>query len=72
MVDGLKEVENETWKQNEQILKSMIQEKLYIADAHIKRAHRVRNSTNTSPRTVVTKISSFRGKILSAARKMKG
>ena len=64
MVDGLKEVENETWEQNEQILKNMIQEKLEIPDAHIKRAHRVGSSTNTSPRTV--------GKIISAARKMKG
>ena len=73
-IDGLQEVENETWEQTEKILKSMIQEKLEIEDVNIERAHRVGNTSNTSPRTVVAKFSSFKGKqlVLSAAKKLKG
>ena len=52
----------------------MIQEKLEIEDVNIERAHRVGNTSNTSPRTVVAKFSSFKGKqlVLSAAKKLKG
>ena len=66
--------ENETWEQTEKILKSMIQEKLEIEDVNIEKAHRVDNTSNTSPRTVVAKFSSFKGKqlVLSAAKKLKG
>ena len=72
-IDGLQEVENETWEQTEKILKSMIQEKLEIEDVNIERAHRVGNTSNTSPRTVVAKFSSFKGKqLISAAKKLKG
>ena len=56
-VDGLKEVENETWEQIKQILKSIIQEKLEIEYVNIQRAHRVGNTSNTSPRTVVSVVS---------------
>ena len=34
-IDGLQEVENETWEQSEKILKGMIQEKLEIQDVNI-------------------------------------
>ena len=51
-IDGLQEVENETWEQTEKILKSMIQEKLEIEDVNIERAHRVGNNSNTWPRKV--------------------
>ena len=73
-IDGLKEVENETWQQTEQILKSMIQEKLEIEDVNIERAHRVGNTNNASPRTIIGKFSSFKEKqiVLSAAKKLKG
>ena len=73
-IDGLQEVENETWEQTENILKGMIQEKLEIQDINIERAHRVGSTSNTSPRTVVAKFSSFNGKqlVLSAAKKLKG
>ena len=73
-IDGLQEVENETWEQTEKILKSMIQEKLEIEDVNIERAHRVGNTSNTLPRTVVAKFSSFKGKqlALSTAKKLKG
>ena len=73
-IDGLQEVENETWEQTEKILKDMIQEKLEIQDVNIERAHRVGSTSNTSPRTVVAKFSSFKGKqlALSAAKKLKG
>ena len=73
-IDGLQEVENETWEQTEKILKGMIQEKLEIQDVNIERAHRVGSTSNTSPRAVVAKFSSFKGKqlVLSAAKKLKG
>ena len=73
-IDGLQEVENETWEQTEKILKGMIQEKLEIQDINIERAHRVGSTSNASPRIVVAKFSSFKGKqlVLSAAKKLKG
>ena len=37
----------------------MIQEKLEVEDVNIERAHSVGNTSNTSPRTVVAKFSSF-------------
>ena len=51
----------------------MIQEKLEIQDVNNERAHRVGSTSNTSPRTVVAKFSSFKGKqlVLSAAKKLK-
>ena len=73
-IDGLKKVGNETWEQTEQILKSMIQEKLEIEDVNIERAHRVGNTNSTLPRTITAKFSGFKGKqiVLSAAKKLKG
>ena len=52
----------------------MIQENLEIQDVNIERAHRVSSTSNTSPRTVVAKFSSFKGKqlFLSSAKKLKG
>ena len=52
----------------------MIQEKLEIEDVNIERAHRVGNTSNTSPRTVVDNFYSFKGKqlVLSAAKTLKG
>ena len=54
-IHGLKEVEAEKWEHTEQILRSMIQEKLGIKDVNIERAHRVGNTNNTSTRRVVAK-----------------
>ena len=73
-IDKLKEVEYETWEQTEQILKSMIQERLEIEDVNTERAHRVGNTNSTLPRTIIAKFSSFKGKqiVLSAAKKLKG
>ena len=61
-IDGLQEVENETWEQTEKILKGMIQEKLGIQEL-----------TGWVAKTVVAKFSSFKGKqlVLSAAKKLK-
>ena len=51
----------------------MIQEKLDIKDVNSERAHRVGNTSNTSPRAVVAKFSSFKGKQRTfAAKKLKG
>ena len=60
-IDGLQEVENETWEQTKKILRSMIQEKLEIAYVNIEKAHRVGNTSNASSRTVVATFSSFKG-----------
>ena len=72
-IDGLKEVENETWEQTKQIIKSMIYEKLEIEDVNTERAHQVGNTNNTSPRTAITKPSSIKVKqiVLSAAKNFK-
>ena len=72
-IDGLKEVENETWGQTKQILKSMISENLEIEDVNTERAHQVGNTNNTLPRTAITKPSSIKVKqiVLSAAKKFK-
>ena len=59
-IDGLKEVENETWGQTKQILKSMISENLEIEDVNTERAHQVGNTNNTLPRTAITKPSSIK------------
>ena len=59
-VDGLQEVENKTWEKTEKILKSMIQEKLETEDVNIERAHRMGNTSNIKPRTVVAKFSTFK------------
>ena len=72
-IDGVKEVEIQTREQTKQILKGRIQEKLEIEDVNIERAHRVGNTNNISPRTVVAKFSSFKRKqiVLSIAIKLK-
>ena len=73
-IDGLEEVKNETWEQTEQILKSMIREKLEIGDANIERAHMMVNTNSNLPRTIISNFSSFKGKqiVLSATKKLKG
>ena len=58
-IDGLQEVENETWEQTEKILKNMIQEKLEIEDVNIERAHRVDNTSNTLPNFLVLRESNL-------------
>ena len=51
----------------------MIQEKLEIEDINIERTHKVGNTNNTSPGTIISKFSSFKIKqiVLSAAKKLK-
>ena len=74
-VDGLKETDNETWEQTEEILQQMIRDVLELEGIIIERAHRVDNKSNerNSPRTIVPKFSSYKDKqaILSVAKKMK-
>ena len=52
----------------------MIEQKLEIEDVNIEGAHRVGNTSNTSPRIVVANFPSFKLKqiVLSAAEKLKG
>ena len=61
-LDGLKEIDNETWEQNEEILQQMIRNVLELEGINIERAHRVGNKSNKrkAPTTIVAKFSSYK------------
>ena len=61
-LDGLKEIDNETWEQNEEILQQMIRNVLELEGINIERAHRVGNKSNErkAPRTIAAKFSSYK------------
>ena len=63
-VDGLKETDNETWEQTEEILQQMIRDVLELEGINIERAHRVGNKSNekNAPRTIIAKFSSYKDK----------
>ena len=42
-IDGIAEVENETWEQTEEILQNLFKEKLQLENISVERAHRVGN-----------------------------
>ena len=75
-VDGLKEIENETWEQTEGILQQMIRDILELEGITMERAHRVGNKSNERniPRTIAAKFSSYKDTqtVLSIAKKIKG
>ena len=75
-VDGLKEIDNETWKKTEEILLQMLCNVLELEGINTERAHRVGNKSNerNAPRTIVAKFFSYKDKqaILSVAKKLKG
>ena len=75
-VDGLKEIENETWEQTEGILQQMIRNILELEGITMERAHRVGNKSNerNTPRTIAAKFSSYKDTqtVLSIAKKIKG
>ena len=73
-IDGIAEVENETWEQTEEILQNLFKEKLPLENISVERAHRVGNKEKNNKRTIVLKLASFKDKlkIISEARKLKG
>ena len=75
-VDGLKEIDNETWEKTEEILQQMIRDVLELEGINIERAHRVGNKSNerNARRMIVAKFSSYKDKQtnLSVAKKLKG
>ena len=75
-VDGLKEIENETWEQTEGILQQMIRDILELEGITMERAHRIGNKSNerNTPRTIAAKFSSYKDTqtVLSIAKKIKG
>ena len=73
-IDGIAEVENETWEQTEEILQNLFKEKLQLENISVERAHRVGNNEKNNKQTVVFKLASFKNKlkIISEARKLKG
>ena len=73
-IDGIAEVENETWEQGEEILHNLFKEKLELENISVERAHRAGNREKNNKRTIVLKFASFKDKlkIISEARKLKG
>ena len=73
-VDGIAELENETWEQTEEILHNLFKEELEFENISVERAHRVGNKRKNNKRTIVLKLASFKDKlkIISEARKLKG
>ena len=73
-IDGIAELENETWEQTEEILHNLFKEKLELENILVERAHRVGNKGKNDKRTIVLKLASFKDKlkIISEARKLKG
>ena len=73
-IDGIAEVENETWEQTEEILHNLFKEKLELENISVEKAHRVDNKGKNNKRTIVLKLASFKDKlkIISEARKLKG
>ena len=73
-IDGIAELENETWEQTEEILHNLFKEKLELENISVERAHRVGNKGKNDKRTIVLKSASFKDKlkIISEARKLKG
>ena len=73
-IDGIAELENETWVQTEEILHNFFKEKLELENISVERAHRVGNKGKNNKRTIVLKLASFKDKlkIISEARKLKG
>ena len=73
-IDGIAELENETWEQTEEILHNLFKGKLELENISVERAHRVGNKGKNNKRTIVLKLASFKDKlkIISEARKLKG
>ena len=73
-IDGIAEVENETWEQTEEILQNLFEEKLQLGNISVERACRVGNKEKNNKRTIVLKLASFKDKlkIISEVRKLKG
>ena len=73
-IDGIAEVENETWEQTEEILHNLFKEKLELENISVERAHRVGNKGKNNKQTIVLKLANFKDKlkIISEARKLKG
>ena len=73
-IDGLDEVENETWEKTEEILQNLFDEKIQLQNLKVEKAHRLGNKEKSNNRTIVAKFSSFKDKqkILSETPKLKG
>lgn len=61
-VDGRREYEEESWDDTEGLLKGILQEKLGVNDIQIERAHRAGPKQAGKDRTIIAKLSSYKGK----------
>ena len=68
----MKEIENETWEQTEEILQQMIPDVLELEGINVDSAHKVGNKSNerNAPRAIAAKFSSHKDKeaVLSVAK----
>ena len=51
-IDGIAEVENETWEKTEEILQNLFQEKLQLENILVERVHRVGNKEKNNKQTL--------------------
>ena len=67
-------MENETWKQTEEILQNLFEEKLQLENISVERVHWAGNKEKNNTRTIVVKLASFKDKLktISVAPKLKG
>lgn len=75
-IDGIPEVQSETWEQTALKVTTLLQDKLEMPNVELERAHRVgmRDAQERRPRTIVARFSRFsdRDKAIRNARKLKG
>ena len=69
-IDGIAEVENETWEQTEEILQNLFKEKLQLESISVERALRVGNKEKNNKQTIAVKLA--RLKKTRETRKLKG
>ena len=71
--DGVREYENESWNDTEEVLKDLLFEHLGLQNIKLERVHRTGEKREDTSRTIVAKLSSYKTKemILKSARKLK-
>ena len=75
-IDGIDEVNGETWDDTEERVLDLLENRLQINNVRIERAHRIfrKGKNSTKPRSIIIKLLDYKDKklILDNAKKMKG
>ena len=61
-IDGIRETEKETWKECEEKVMALLENKLNIKDVIIERAHRMGKRQRNRPRTTIFKLLNYKDK----------